>query len=200
MSYDDVEEGYIDDNDADNNSSRKRQRVSDNEPTKKKNHTQKSREELELERQRRMAAIRAENGYKEDTIHSKTFLSSSSVSDHHQHEQQSKRRRMNGKETILHVNFDEIRNSKHKADHHQDNEYDNNSNDDDDENDDDDDEQLMMKELFGITNFGTTKYTKVDTNHTTAAIGVISKKKSKGRKYRQYMNRKNGFNRPLDNV
>lgn len=55
------------------------------------------------------------------------------------------------------------------------------------------DEQEMMK-LMGFCNFDTTKGKKVDGNDA-GAVHVILK-----RKYRQYMNRKGGFNRPLDFV
>ncbi|KAJ8982996.1 hypothetical protein NQ317_014291 [Molorchus minor] len=55
------------------------------------------------------------------------------------------------------------------------------------------DEQEMMK-LMGFCNFDTTKGKKVNGNDA-GAVHVILK-----RKYRQYMNRKGGFNRPLDFV
>lgn len=55
------------------------------------------------------------------------------------------------------------------------------------------DEQDMLK-LMGFCNFDTTKGKKVDGNDV-GAVHVILK-----RKYRQYMNRKGGFNRPLDFV
>ncbi|XP_060525019.1 U4/U6.U5 small nuclear ribonucleoprotein 27 kDa protein [Cylas formicarius] len=54
-------------------------------------------------------------------------------------------------------------------------------------------EQEMMK-LMGFCNFDTTKGKKVDGNEV-GEVHVILK-----RKYRQYMNRKGGFNRPLDFV
>ena len=60
-------------------------------------------------------------------------------------------------------------------------------------------EEEKMKLLLGFSGgFGTTKYQKVADNHQTHAAGVVAK--NKGRKYRQYMNRKNGFNRPLDKM
>uniref|UniRef100_A0A0A9XFC2 U4/U6.U5 small nuclear ribonucleoprotein 27 kDa protein n=1 Tax=Lygus hesperus TaxID=30085 RepID=A0A0A9XFC2_LYGHE len=55
------------------------------------------------------------------------------------------------------------------------------------------DEQEMMK-LMGFCGFDTTKGKRVD-NNDNGAVHVILK-----RKYRQYMNRKGGFNRPLDFV
>lgn len=55
------------------------------------------------------------------------------------------------------------------------------------------DEQFMMKTM-GFCGFDTTKGKKVEGNDA-GAVHVILK-----RKYRQYMNRKGGFNRPLDFV
>jgi hypothetical protein len=167
-----------------------------------------SREELELERQRRMAALRGENEYDDnDNYNGNDNNTQRQHSNQQQQHQSMNRKVINGKESIIHVNFDEIRNTtkQHKVDYtnQRSNETTKNDDDDDDEDEDDDDddqEQQLMKELFGISDFGTTKNTKVDTNHTTAAMGIVSKKNLKGRKYRQYMNRKNGFNRPLDNV
>lgn len=50
----------------------------------------------------------------------------------------------------------------------------------------------MMK-LMGFASFDSTKGKKVDGSVNAYAINVSQK-----RKYRQYMNRKGGFNRPLD--
>lgn len=55
------------------------------------------------------------------------------------------------------------------------------------------DEQEMMKAM-GFCGFDTTKNKKVEGNDV-GEVHVILK-----RKYRQYMNRKGGFNRPLDFV
>lgn len=55
------------------------------------------------------------------------------------------------------------------------------------------DEQEMMK-MMGFCSFDTTKGKKVEGNDV-GTVHVILK-----RKYRQYMNRKGGFNRPLDFV
>ncbi|PSN50159.1 U4/U6.U5 small nuclear ribonucleoprotein 27 kDa protein [Blattella germanica] len=55
------------------------------------------------------------------------------------------------------------------------------------------DEQEMMK-MMGFCAFDTTKGKKVKGNEV-GTVHVILK-----RKYRQYMNRKGGFNRPLDFV
>ncbi|KAK8382153.1 hypothetical protein O3P69_015247 [Scylla paramamosain] len=55
-------------------------------------------------------------------------------------------------------------------------------------------EEKQMKELLGFSSFHTTKGKRVEGNNV-GAVHVIMK-----RKYRQYMNRKGGFNRPLDFV
>lgn len=60
------------------------------------------------------------------------------------------------------------------------------------------DEEEQMLKLLGIEGFGSTKGETVQDNYSTAARGVAAK--TKRRRYRQYMNRKNGFNRPLDKM
>eukprot|EP00978_Attheya_sp_CCMP212_P027279 scaffold91356_cov51-Attheya_sp.AAC.2 len=61
----------------------------------------------------------------------------------------------------------------------------------------DEDEQMRM--LLGFSgSFATTKGTAVEDNQKSAASGAAAK--NKARKYRQYMNRKGGFNRPLDKM
>ena len=59
-------------------------------------------------------------------------------------------------------------------------------------------EEAKMAALMGFGGFGTTKNTKVEDNHTGVAKGASQRKKE--RKYRQYMNRKGGFNRALDQM
>ena len=49
---------------------------------------------------------------------------------------------------------------------------------------------------MGFGGFGTTKGQHVDGN----AKGFVMTRRAKPRKFRQYMNRKGGFNRPLDFV
>jgi U4/U6.U5 tri-snRNP-associated protein 3 len=66
------------------------------------------------------------------------------------------------------------------------------------EDDDDDEETAAMRQIMGLTSFGSTKQTAVPDNDTTLARGAMAQKK--GRKYRQYMNRAGGFNRPLDQM
>jgi U4/U6.U5 tri-snRNP-associated protein 3 len=60
------------------------------------------------------------------------------------------------------------------------------------------DEEEKMRRLLGFNGFGSTKGQAVDDNQSTAARGGAAK--NKARKYRQYMNRKNGFNRPLEKM
>ncbi|XP_077289245.1 U4/U6.U5 small nuclear ribonucleoprotein 27 kDa protein yantar [Arctopsyche grandis] len=55
-------------------------------------------------------------------------------------------------------------------------------------------EEQEMIRIMGFSGFNTTKGKKVD-NNDVGEVQVVLK-----RKYRQYMNRKGGFNRPLDFV
>lgn len=126
------------------------------------------RDELERERQIRMAALRAET---EDDGH---------ANDH-------------DVPTVSQPPPDSTTAFTKKKQSHR------NGDDPEEEEEEDDDNAKMMQDLFGIRQFGSSKNTKVATNHTSAAIGTIAKH-LKPRKYRQYMNRKNGFNRPLDNI
>uniref|UniRef100_A0A3P8RT70 U4/U6.U5 small nuclear ribonucleoprotein 27 kDa protein n=1 Tax=Amphiprion percula TaxID=161767 RepID=A0A3P8RT70_AMPPE len=54
-------------------------------------------------------------------------------------------------------------------------------------------EEIEMMKLMGFGSFDTTKGKKTDGSVNAYAVNVTMK-----RKYRQYMNRKGGFNRPLD--
>jgi len=56
------------------------------------------------------------------------------------------------------------------------------------------DEEAEMMKLMGFGNFDSTKGKHVPGNDVSAVHVVLK------RKYRQYMNRKGGFNRPLDPV
>lgn len=56
-------------------------------------------------------------------------------------------------------------------------------------------EDKEMSRLLGFSNFETTKGKQVPGNNQIGAVHVVKK-----RRYRQYMNRKGGFNRPLDKV
>ncbi|XP_059094583.1 U4/U6.U5 small nuclear ribonucleoprotein 27 kDa protein-like [Tigriopus californicus] len=55
-------------------------------------------------------------------------------------------------------------------------------------------DEIEMMRVMGFSGFTTTKGKKVEGNNT-GEVHVVLK-----RKYRQYMNRKGGFNRPLDFV
>uniref|UniRef100_A0A8C4NEB9 U4/U6.U5 small nuclear ribonucleoprotein 27 kDa protein n=2 Tax=Eptatretus burgeri TaxID=7764 RepID=A0A8C4NEB9_EPTBU len=54
-------------------------------------------------------------------------------------------------------------------------------------------EEVEMMKLMGFGSFATTKGKRVDGSSNAHAVNIALK-----RKYRQYMNRKGGFNRPLD--
>jgi len=56
-------------------------------------------------------------------------------------------------------------------------------------------EEEQMSKLMGFSGFDTTKGKKTD--GSTNASGIFKQPK---RKYRQYMNRRGGFNRPLDPI
>lgn len=61
------------------------------------------------------------------------------------------------------------------------------------------DEEEQMQRLLGFSGgFATTKGEAVEDNTKSAARGAAGK--NKARKYRQYMNRKGGFNRPLEKM
>lgn len=60
------------------------------------------------------------------------------------------------------------------------------------------DENEQMQRLLGFSGFATTKGKEVQDNKSSAAQGAAAK--NKARKYRQYMNRVGGFNRPLDKM
>jgi len=57
-------------------------------------------------------------------------------------------------------------------------------------------EEDQMKALLGFGGFDTTKGKQVDDNVKGAASGAV--RKDTKREYRQYMNRRGGFNRPLE--
>lgn len=60
------------------------------------------------------------------------------------------------------------------------------------------DEEEQMRRLMGFGSFDSSKGKQVESNTSGAAVGAVSKHKA--RKYRQYMNRKGGFNRPLEKM
>lgn len=58
--------------------------------------------------------------------------------------------------------------------------------------DEDEDDETRMRRIMGFGGFRSTKNTKVPGNDKMFAV-----RKEKETKYRQYMNRVGGFNRPL---
>jgi len=56
------------------------------------------------------------------------------------------------------------------------------------------DDEAGMMAMMGLSGFGTTKGKHIDGNQE----GAVSVKKQ--RTWRQYMNRRGGFNRPLDKI
>jgi len=57
------------------------------------------------------------------------------------------------------------------------------------------DEEKISK-IMGFSSFSTTK----NQSHVESTEEAVMKSSSQKRKYRQYMNRKGGFNRPLDKM
>ena len=84
-----------------------------------------------------------------------------------------------------------------KTDNNNHNENDNEGGQYSDSEPEQEDDSAMMA-MMGFSGFSTTKNTKVEDNHTSAAKGTANL--AKGRTYRQYMNRKGGFNRALDTM
>ena len=60
------------------------------------------------------------------------------------------------------------------------------------------DEEEQMQRMLGFGGFDSTKGKAVEDNQNSLAMGSAAK--NKARKYRQYMNRKGGFNKPLDKM
>lgn len=60
------------------------------------------------------------------------------------------------------------------------------------------DPEEQIKRLMGFGGFGSTKGKAVEDNQTGASKGAAAK--GKARVYRQYMNRRGGFNRALDKI
>jgi U4/U6.U5 tri-snRNP-associated protein 3 len=157
----------FDDGDEDVHDDRKRSRVVSssraNAVDRSRSRSPDIKQQIERERQTRMAQLRAENDNEEAKLVALEAKQSSSSSAAH---------KFNGAEAIVQVDEADLVGL---------------------------DEEEQMKMLLGFTGgFGSTKGQKVDSNQSTAAVGVAGK--NKARKYRQYMNRKNGFNRPLDKM
>jgi len=58
------------------------------------------------------------------------------------------------------------------------------------------DDEEMMRRMFGFSGFSSTK----GQDHTETAEESVRKNSHQQRKYRQYMNRRGGFNRNLDGM
>jgi U4/U6.U5 tri-snRNP-associated protein 3 len=56
-------------------------------------------------------------------------------------------------------------------------------------------EEQIMQRMMGFGGFDSTKGKQIQENQKSAARGAV--KKNEQRTYRQYMNRRGGFNRPL---
>lgn len=59
-------------------------------------------------------------------------------------------------------------------------------------------EEEQLQALLGFGGFDSTKGKPVEDNGKGVATGAVRKEKK--RQYRQYMNRRGGFNRPLENT
>ena len=59
-------------------------------------------------------------------------------------------------------------------------------------------EEELLAQLMGLQGFDSSKGQEVPDNTVGAARGAV--RKNQVRKHRQYMNRKDGFNRPLDKI
>ena len=57
-------------------------------------------------------------------------------------------------------------------------------------------EENELKQFFGFIEFETTK----EKSHVDSDLSAVFKSKSGKHKYRQFMNRRGGFNRVLDNI
>lgn len=134
--------------------------------------TTTTKQQMERERRSRMAQLRSENDKEEAKLSAMEGTPSSATGGKNGKSSSALFNIFNGAEAIVKVDEADLEGL-------------------------DDEEQMQL--LLGFTGgFGSTKGEKVASNQTTAAVGVAAK--NKARKYRQYMNRKNGFNRPLDKM
>jgi len=134
-------------------------------------HSKADRDPTEEQRRMKMAKLRAENEAEERRL-TNIQEAATNIGSKLSSEDKNKNKNNNSlaKESILEIQEGELE-------------------------DYEEDEQMQM--LLGFsTGFGSTKGKAVDDNHKSASKGVAAK--NKARKYRQYMNRKGGFNRPLD--
>mmetsp|Transcript_17017 Transcript_17017/g.20777 ORF Transcript_17017/g.20777 Transcript_17017/m.20777 type:complete len:182 (-) Transcript_17017:143-688(-) len=140
-------------------------------PPKKRNDDQLSeRERLDIERRKRMERLRAENEAEEQKM---AVLDKAAKirGEGGEYDPEELSSEKTGKDAIIEVNEEDLEGL---------------------------DEDEQMQKLFGIGGFGSTKGKAVKDNQNSAAKGTAAK--NKARKYRQYMNRKGGFNRPLQKM
>ena len=147
-------------------------RNNNNDSNEKSSRIIDERERHEMERRKRMARLRAENEAEEKKL-AKVDEAVKIREEGGEYDVgiSSSKKQAPGKERILEVNHDELEEM--------------------------DEEDQMMK-LFGFGQFDSTKGKSVEDNQNSASKGLSAK--NKARKYRQYMNRKGGFNRPLDKM
>ena len=145
-------------------------------PKQRKDRAMEERERLDVERRKRMARLRSENEAEEKKMAAvdqaaKIRGEGGEYYNEQPLESGDSNMRHPAKEKIIQVDQEELEGL---------------------------DEEEQMQKLFGFGGFASTKGKSVDDNQSSASRGGAAK--NKARKYRQYMNRKGGFNRPLDNM
>ncbi len=141
-----------------------------------RNRVLDEKEKHEIERKNRMARLRAENEEEEKKLAkvdeaSKIRSEGGEYDDTEMLSFSTGKKKAPGKERIIKVDREELEEL---------------------------DEEDQMLNIFGFGGFDSTKGKAVEDNQTSASKGLVAK--NKARKYRQYMNRKGGFNRPLDKM
>ena len=129
------------------------------------------REKLDIERKARMARLRAENDVEEQKLAAVDKAAKSRGEGNEYDPNSLSEKERSGKGSIIEVDEKELEGL---------------------------DEEEQMQKLFGFGGFGSTKGKAVEDNQNSASKGSAAK--NKARKYRQYMNRKGGFNRPLEKM
>lgn len=156
--------------------SRSRSPDIDENPKQQKDRAMEERERLDMERRKRMARLRAENEAEEKKMAAvdqaaKIRGEGGEYFNEQPLENGDSNKKHPAKEKIIQVDEEELEGL---------------------------DEEEQMQKLFGFGGFASTKGKSVEDNQSSASRGVAAK--NKARKYRQYMNRKGGFNRPLDKM
>lgn len=130
------------------------------------------KERLERERRERMARLRAEIEEEENRLSALSRGSNQLTNgEYGSHNRTTPQKSLSAKDAIVSVNEEELEGL---------------------------DEEEQMQKLLGFGGFESTKGKAVEDNQKSLAKGAAAKHKA--RKYRQYMNRKGGFNRPLDKM